>query len=181
MSLDLRRLVTQADEIRAEGGVRLDVPVRRAWAAAVIGNPLAGAPMDDLNPLVEAGEELGDLLGQAVWALLGASRQPGLAYGKAAIVGTAGRIEHGAAVLHPRLGRPLRKVIGGGKAIIPSTVKTGNTDARIDVPLHGVDDEWDFSLLDAVTVGVAGAPGADEIVAIVVLSSGGRPLARLPS
>lgn len=176
MSLDLRRLVTQADDVRAEGGTRLPRPVRRAWAAAVIGNP----PAATLDPLVAAGEALGGILGQAAWDLLGATRAPGLAYGKAAIVGTAGRIEHGAAVLHPRLGRPLRTLIGGGKAIIPSTVKSGGGDARIDVPLHGADDEWDFSLLDAVTVGVPGAPAPDEIVVFVVLALGGRPLARLP-
>ncbi len=181
MTLDLRRLVTQADDVRAEGGVRPVRPVRRAWAAAVIGNPLAATPMGALDPLVAAGQELGDILGRAAWDLLGGVRQPALAYGKAAVVGAGGRIEHGAAVLHPRMGRPLRAVIGGGKAIIPSTVKAGGGGSVIDVPLHGVDDEWDFALLDAVAVGVPGAPAPDEIVAIVVLALGGRPLARLPA
>lgn len=180
MTLDLRRLVTQADDIRAEGGTRLARPACRVWAAAVVGNPLAAETMGALDPLVAAGAELGEVLGRAALELLGPAPSA-LAYGKAAIVGTAGRIEHGAAVLHPRLGRPLRAVIGGGKAIIPSTVKTGGGDARIDVPLHGVNDEWDFSLLDAVTVGIPGAPAPDEIVTIVVLAQGGRPLARLPA
>src|SRR5690606_24998378 len=96
---------------------------------------------------------------------------------KGAIVGTNGALEHAAAVLHPKLGAPLRLLIKQGKALIPSVIKRGAPGARIDIPLHGTDDEWDFIKLDALEAMVPDAPLPDEIVVIVALSYGGRPAA----
>jgi hypothetical protein len=147
---------------------------RRAWAAAVV--CVAQGDGGDLEPLIALGEELGDRLGRAALEALGGGAT---AYGKSAIVGVGLPVETGAAVLHPRLGKPLRALLGGGKALIPSTVKRGGPGAVIDVPLHGKDDEWDFALLDAVEARVGGAPGPREIVVVVALASGGRPDARI--
>ncbi len=100
-------------------------------------------------------------------------------YGKGAIVGSFGELEHCAAIMHIKLGKPFRDAVAGGKAIIPSSVKRGGPGTRIDVPLHHKDDEWQFDYLDAMEVGVEGAPGPDEIVVALVVSSDGRPLARV--
>src|SRR5262249_26026114 len=152
---------------------------RRAWAAAVIAVADEEADVSRLDPLIALGEELGERLGRlALDALGGPAAQP-TAYGKSAIVGMALDIELGAAILHPPLGKPLRAMIGGGKALIPSTVKKAGPGAAIDVPLHGKDDEWDFSLLDAVEASVGGAPADREIVIVVALAAGGRAMARI--
>ena len=162
--LRIVRLVSHLDEIGESW---------RAWAAAVI----AADAGDELEPLMALGERLGDLLGRRSIALL--DGMPATAYGKSAIVGAALEIEHGAAILHPRLGKPLRRLVGGGKALIPSTVKKGAPGCMIDVPLHGKDDEWDFALLDSIEASVSGAPAAHEIVIIIALAAGGRAHARI--
>jgi len=147
---------------------------RRAWAAAVVS--LTHGDDDNLEQLIALGEELGDRLGRAALEALGSGAT---AYGKSAIVGADLPVEMGAAILHPSLGKPLRALLGGGKALIPSTVKRGGPGVVIDVPLHGKDDEWDFSMLDAVEARVGGAPGPGEIVIVVALAAGGRPAARI--
>jgi hypothetical protein len=163
--LQITRLVSHLDEIAQS---------RRAWAAAVIAIDGLGS---ELEPLIALGERLGDLLGRRSVALLGDS--PAKAYGKSAIVGTALEIEYGAAILHPRLGKPLRQLVGGGKALIPSTIKKGGPGCAIDVPLHGKDDEWDFALLDSIEASVSGAPAESEIIVILALAAGGRVHARV--
>ena len=110
------------DVVYAEGGLPAMTPVTRVAACAVIANPLAGRAQDDLGELIPFGAELGELLVKEALALL---PQPAISYGKAAIVGTSGDIEHAAAILHPRMGKPMRDAIGGGQAIIPSNVKIG--------------------------------------------------------
>ena len=102
-----------------------------------------------------------------------------VSYGKAAIVGTGGDIEHAAAILHPRMGRPIREAIGGGTAIITSNVKVAAAGASIDVPLTDKDDAWNFDRIDTLTVMVPDAPRPGEIVVIVALSDGGRPRPRV--
>ena len=92
---------------------------------------------------------------------------------------SSGDIEHAAALLHPRMGKPMRDAIGGGQAIIPSNVKIGAVGASIDVPLGHKDDVWSFNEIDTLTVTVGGAPRPDEIVVIVALSDGGRPRPRV--
>ena len=133
------------------------------WAAAIISDPLAGQVRADLSPLIAFGAGLGERLCREALAALAIETQDCRCYGKGAIVGVASDLEHAAAILHPGFGAPVRALLGRGKAIIPSSLKTGGPGARLDVPLHGIDDEWDFALLGAVEVGVADAPRPGEI------------------
>jgi hypothetical protein len=105
--------------------------------------------------------------------------KPATSYGKAAIVGVNGEIEHGPAVLHPRLGKPMRDALGGGEAIISSNVKIGGPGTTIDVPLAHKDNIWLFDYLDTLTVSLADAPRPDEIVAIMAICDAGRPHPRV--
>ena len=174
--MDIRRLLVLRDTVNHEGGLPAPTPVTRVAACAVIRNPLAGVAREDLNEIVPLGEELGTLL---VREALAALPNPAVAYGKAAIVGVDGDLEHGAAIIHPRMGRPMREAIGGGKAIIPSNVKVAAAGASIDVPLGNRDDVWVFDNFDTITVTVPDAPRPAEIVVVVALSDGGRPRPRI--
>jgi hypothetical protein len=174
--MKVRKLVTIVEEIRADGQREAARPVRKAAAVAVIANPFAGRFVEDLGPLVEVGEELGDLLGKRAVEALGG---PVESYGKAAIVGVDGEYEHAAAILHPTLGRPFRAAVGGGQAIIPSAKKLGGPGTAIDVPLHYKDAAFVRSHFDAMEVRVADGPRPDEIVVALVVTDGGRPHARI--
>ena len=174
--MDIRRILIIKDVVYVEGGLPAIEPITRVAACAVIANPLAGRATDDLGILVPLGAELGERL---VREALPALPRPTISYGKAAIVGVAGDIEHAAAILHPRMGKPIRDAIGGGQAIIPSNVKIGAAGAGIDVPLGHKDDVWSFDQIDTITVTVAGAPRPDEIVVVVALADGGRPRPRV--
>jgi hypothetical protein len=174
--MDIRRQLLIRETINSEGGLLAVRPVTRVAACAVIYNPVANKPQDDLSELISIGEELGaSLVRECLAALPG----PAVSYGKAAIVGTHGELEHAAAILHPRMGRPVRDAIGGGKAIIPSNVKVAGPAASIDVPLGHKDDVWLFDNIDTMTVMVPGAPRETEIVVIVVLADGGRARPRV--
>jgi amino acid synthesis protein len=131
---------------------------------------------DDVSELIPYGVELGDLLVRKALSVL---PNPPVAYGKAAIVGVDGDMEHGVAIVHPRMGKPVRDAIGGGKALIPSNVKVAAAGTLIDVPLGDRDDPWLFDNIDTMTVMVPGAPRSDEIVVILVLSDSGRPRPRV--
>jgi hypothetical protein len=174
--LDVRRIVLIKDVIHAEGGLPALAGVTRVAACAIVANPLAGTPTDDLSPLIPFGAELGALLVREALALLPG---PVVSYGKAAIIGVAGDLEHGAAILHPRMGKPMREAIGGGQALIPSNVKIGAAGAGIDVPLGHKDNPWSFDEIDTLGVTISGAPRPDEIVAIVAFADGGRPRPRV--
>ena len=159
--MDIRRLLVVCDTINSEGGLPAVRAVTRVAACAVIKNPLAGVARDDLGELVPLGAELGELLVRKALAVL---PNAAVSYGKAAIVGLDGDIEHAAAILHPRMGKPMREAIGGGKAIIPSNVKVAAAGTAIDVPLSDRDDVWVFDHIDTITVGRAGraASGRDR-------------------
>jgi len=174
--MQIRRLLVIRDTVHQEGGLPAIRPVTRVAACAVIANPLAGRAEDDLSVLIPYGEELGLLLAREAVAAL---PNPAVVYGKAAIVGLDGDIEHAAAILHPRMGRPMRQAIGGGKALIPSNVKVAAPGAAIDVPLGDHDDPWLFDHIDTITVAVPGAPRAAEIVVIAAFADGGRPRPRI--
>jgi len=176
--MDVRRLWVIRDRIDAEGGLSATRPVTRVAACAVVANPLAGRAQDDVSSLVPFGAQLGEMLAKEALALLPG---PPIAYGKAAIIGVGGELEHGAAILHPQMGKPMRAAIGGGKALIPSNAKIGAAGAEIDVPLGHKDDPWSFNEIDTITVMVPGAPRPDEAVVIVVLADGGRPRPRVAS
>jgi hypothetical protein len=145
-------------------------------ACALIGNPLVGQLSDRVDLLIPWGAELGERLAKECLAVLPHTAK---AYGKAAIVGVDGDLEHAAALLHPVLGKPVRTAIGGGQAIMPSNAKIGAPGASIDVPLGNKDDAWSFDEIDTLTVTVGGAPRPKEILVIVALSDGGRPRPRV--
>mgnify|MGYP001767159525 FL=1 len=178
-SAKIRKLVTWVEETRREAGHKIAPPTRKAAAIAVIENPFAGRFAEDLEPLMAIGEELGGILGERAVAALGVSPERIESYGKAAIVGEAGELEHAAAILHPRLGAPLRKAVQKGAALVPSAKKMGGIGAAIDVPLGHKDAAFVRSHFDAMEVRLADAPRAGEILVAVVLSDSGRPLARV--
>ncbi len=153
-------------------------PVCRVAALAVVRNPLAGRFEADLTPLFEIGAELGTLLAdEAVTQLRGVP----VSYGKAAIVGLAGDLEHGGAVIHPKLGAPMRLAAGGGQSVIPSNVKLGGPGTSIDLPLGHKDNAWSFDHFDTMTLFLADGPLPDEIVLCLAYADGGRPNPRCGS
>ena len=174
--MEFLRIRTLIDVIHEEGFRRLAAPLSRVAVGAVIKNPFAGRYAADLSPLYDAGAELGKLLGERAVARLGGAPH---SYGKAAIVGMNGELEHAAALMHPSLGAPLREAVGGGKAIIPSAKKRGAPGTSIDVPLHHKDAMYVRSHFDAMTFRIEDAPALDEIVLIVAVTDGGRPHARV--
>jgi len=179
MSAKIRKIIVQTDEVRVEMGRDVQPPVRKALAMAVIENPCAGRYVENLDELVAIGEELGALLGARCVAALGIEPGQAQSYGKAAIVGEAGELEHAAAILHPKLGAPLRVAVEKGAALVPSSKKMGGLGTAIDVPLGHKDAAYVRSHFDAMEARVADAPRANEIVVAIVVTDSGRPLARI--
>ena len=175
----IRKLIVQVDETRLEMGQPVTPPVRRALAMAVIVNPFAGRYAENLDELIAIGEELGGLLGDKCVAALGITPGEAEGYGKAAIVGEAGELEHAAALLHPKLGAPLRRAVEKGAALVPSSKKIGGMGCAIDVPLGHKDAAFVRSHFDAIEARVSDAPRANEIVVAVAVTVGGRPLPRV--
>ncbi len=179
MTAKIRKIIVQVDETRVEMGRAIDPPTRKALAMAVIENPFAGTYTEKLDELIAIGEELGGLLGQKCVQALGISPGQAHSYGKAAIVGEAGELEHAAAILHPKLGAPLRLAVEKGAALVPSSKKRGGLGTAIDVPLGHKDAAFVRSHFDAMEARVADAPRANEIVVAVVVTDSGRPLPRV--
>jgi hypothetical protein len=175
----IRKLLTVVEETHREGERAIAPPTRKAAAIAVIANPFAGKYADDLEALMAIGEDLGDTLGRRAVAALGIASGKAESYGKAAIVGENGELEHAAAILHPRLGKPLRAAVEKGAALVPSAKKRGGPGTPIDVPLGHKDAAFVRSHFDAMEVRVHDAPRADEIVVAVVVTDSGRPLPRI--
>lgn len=175
----IRKIVTFVEETRTEMGEPVDPPARQCAAVAVIRNPYAGRYSRELPELEEAGAFLGDLLGRRAMAALGIEADAVESFGKAAIIGENGEKEHGAAVMHPTMGKPLRNAVGPAPSIIPSAKKIGGPGTVIDCPLHHKVDMWTFSHFDAMAVSLPDAPRADEIVVIIALTDSGRPLHRI--
>jgi hypothetical protein len=168
---DIRKIVTLREVVYSELGHKAMRPIVRAVGIGVIRNPFAGRWVEDLRELFEAGAALGErLMPQLVEMLDG----PAVSYGKGALVGVAGEMEHGGACVHPMLGRPIRGAIGGGQAVIGSNVKVAAPGTLIDVPLGHKDEPWSFEHFDTVTVSVADAPRPDEIVVVMAIADGGR-------
>jgi hypothetical protein len=169
--IETRKTITLRETVFSELGVEANRPITRAVGIAVIRNPFAGQFVEDLKPLFEAGAMLGErLMPELVKLLDGAA----VSYGKGAIVGVAGEMEHGGACVHPMLGKPMRAAIGGGKAVIGSNVKVAAAGALLDVPLGHKDDSWSFPHFDTITVSVADAPRPDEILVVMAIADGGR-------
>jgi hypothetical protein len=175
----IRKLLTVIEETHQEAGQSITPATRKAAAIAVIANPFAGRYARDLAALVETGERLGALLGERAVAALGIAPGDAESYGKAAIVGEDGELEHAAAILHPKLGAPLRLAVEKGAALVPSAKKRGGMGASIDVPLGHKDAAFVRSHFDAMEIRVPDAPRRDEIVVAVVVTDSGRPLPRI--
>jgi hypothetical protein len=179
MKAKIRKIVTFLEETRSEMGKTVEPATRRAAAAAVIENPSAGRYVEDLSELTEIGEELGALLTERAVAALGIPGPSVESYGKAAAVGENGELEHVAALLHPKLGTPVRKVLGKGAALIPSSKKRGGPGVTLDIPLGHKDAAYVRSHFDAMEIRINDAPRANEILVAIALTDSGRPLARV--
>lgn len=176
--LHLRKTVIQLEEIHEEMGKSPRTPCRKVTVAAVIKNPFAGKYIEDLEPLYDLGAEIGGMLAKKGVEALGVQPDEVESYGKGAIVGLNGEIEHAAALLHPRFGAPVRKAVGKGDDIIPSTKKMGAPGATIVMPVTNKNRIWEFDDMDAAEITIPDAPRDDEVVVILILAIGGRPLAR---
>lgn len=175
----IRKIVTFVEETLVEMGQTVAPPARRAAAVAVIENPFAGKYVEDLSELMTIGEELGELLTQRAIAALGIPGPSAESYGKAAAVGENGELEHAAAILHPKLGTPVRRVLGKGAALIPSSKKRGGLAVVLDIPLGHKDAAFVRSHFDGMEVRISDAPRANEIMVAIAVTDGGRPLPRV--
>lgn len=173
-----REVTTVSQEIISEAGRRLASPIRRVAACGVLQNPYAGkAAIDDFADLVDLSVKAGEALTARALAALAPLKPRG--YGKGALVGTAGDLEHGASMIHVRMGLAMRRGAGGGPALIPGNAKVGVAGTPIDILFGGLEDSWDYDAMDTMTVAVADAPRPDEILLIVGFLGGTRPNARV--
>ncbi|MGB7180410.1 MAG: amino acid synthesis family protein [Burkholderiaceae bacterium] len=179
MSARIRKIVVQVEQTCIEMNQVIEPPTRRAVAMAVIENPFAGRYVEQLDELITIGEELGALLGRRCVQALGIDPGQVESYGKAAIVGEDGELEHAAAILHPKLGAPLRAAVEKGAALVPSSKKRGTLGTAIDIPLGHKDAAYVRSHFDAIEARIADAPRASEIVVAIAVTDSGRPLARI--
>ena len=176
--IEVLRRATVVEEIFHEGGPPPPVPLARGAALTLIRNPYAGRYEPDIAPMMEALKPLGLAMARGLIAALGGDAGRIQGYGKGAIVGAAGEIEHGA-LWHVPGGYAMREALGGAMAIVPSTKKVGGPGARLDVPVTHVNASYVRGHFDAIEVGLAGAPGADEMIVVLVMTTGARVHARV--
>ena len=196
--IDIRRVFTQVEDIFHEGGPRAAVPLRRGAIAAVLTNPYAGRYESDILPMMDALQSVGIDMAQRLHRALDVPLERIQGYGKGAIIGAAGELEHGA-LWHVPGGYAMRELLGwkgdaaaykrgdssavgqsgNALAIVPSTKKVGAPGATLDVPLTHINAAYVRSHFDAFEVRVPGAPRPDEIVFILVMSTGPRIHARV--
>jgi hypothetical protein len=179
MSAKIRKIAVNIEETHIEMGRPIAPPTRKAVAVAVIENPFAGTYQEDLSALMEIGAELGELLGNKCVAALGITPAQAESYGKSAMVGENGELEHAAAILHPKLGAPLRKAVEKGAALVASSKKMGSPGQVLDVPLGHKDAAYVRSHFDGIEVQLNDAPRAGEIMVAVAVTDSGRPLPRV--
>jgi hypothetical protein len=179
MSAKIRKIGVWVEETHSEGGKAVSPPTRKAVAAAVIGNPYAGQYVEDLSLLMDIGADLGALLGARCVAALGITPDQAESYGKAAMVGENGELEHAAAILHPKMGAPLRKAVEKGAALVPSSKKRGGLGQDLDIPLGHKDAAYVRSHFDAIEIRFNDAPRANEILVAIAVTDSGRPLPRI--
>ena len=177
--MEIRKIMTVVEETRLEGVKKVEKPVHKAAAIAVIKNPFAGKYQEDLAELADAGERLGKMLGEKVVSALGISPDEIDSFGCGAIVGAKGELEHAAAILYPKFEKPFKDVVKGGKAFIPSSEKRGGVGSGIDIPLGFKNAAFVRTHYDAMEVRIGDAPQDDEILVAVVVTDAGRPLARI--
>ncbi len=175
----IRKVVTVLEETHTEMGQSISPPTRRAAAVAVIENPFASEYCEDLSALMDIGEELGGMLGERCVAMLGIAPSDAQSYGKSAMVGENGELEHAAAILHPKLGKPLRAAVEKGAALVASSKKMGSPGQVLDIPLGHKDAAYVRSHFDGMEVQINDAPRANEIMVAVAVTDSGRPLPRV--
>jgi hypothetical protein len=175
--MDIRKIVVFGEEINSEYGAPVKPALRRIAIGAVFKNPLLGQPAGaDLQPLIKLSNELGETLTKRALDILGTSELR--AYTKGVIVGTNGDLEHGAAMIHPRLGMAMRKTIRRGRVIIPGHAKVGAAGTILDLLYGPIDSGWDLDAVDSMQVLVPDSPRPDEIVLFVGYATGPRANAR---
>jgi hypothetical protein len=179
VEMDVRKYVDLVEETLMENGRPVVPPIRKAAAVAVIKNPFAGRYEKNLDLLIEMGDALGEILSKRALNVLKMAPEQVESFGKGAMVGMKGELEHAAALLHPKLGHAVRRVVGGGKTMMPSSKKMGVPGTELDVPLHCREAALVRSHFDAMTVRVPDGPREDEILVMVILTDGGRPLSRV--
>ncbi|MGB0900872.1 amino acid synthesis family protein [Halocynthiibacter sp.] len=179
MRSEIRKIAVSVEETHQEAGREISPATRKAVAVAVIRNPFAGGFTEDLTPLMEIGAELGGLLGEKCVEALGIKPAQAESYGKAAMVGEGGELEHAAAILHPQLGAPLRIAVEKGAALVPSSKKMGGPGQALDVPLGHKDAAYVRSHFDGIEVRLNDSPRSGEILVAVAVTDSGRPLPRV--
>lgn len=174
--LEIRKIVLSLEEVFHEGGPVAETPLLRGACFAVISNPFAGRYVPEIQGFMDDLRPLGiDLASRLAVALGGADKIEG--YGKGALVGAAGELEHGA-LWHAPGGYAMREVIGGAKAIVPSAKKVGGPGTRLDVPITHINASYVRSHFDSMEVGLNDAPRADELLFALVMTTGPRIHAR---
>ena len=179
MKSKIRKIAVSVEETHQEAGREISPATRKAVAVAVIRNPFAGGFTEDLTPLMEIGAELGGLLGEKCVEALGIKPAQAESYGKAAMVGEGGELEHAAAILHPQLGAPLRIAVEKGAALVPSSKKMGGPGQALDVPVGHKDAAYVRSHFDGIEVRLNDSPRSGEIMVAVAVTDSGRPLPRV--
>jgi hypothetical protein len=176
--VQLRKRLIIVEEIFHEGGPVSRVPLRRAAALAVIHNPFAGGYVEEIATFMDDLKPLGLDMAKSLVSALGGNIKSVEGYGKGAIVGSSGELEHGA-LWHVPGGYAMREVLGGAKAIVASTKKVGSPGTRLDVPITHINAAYVRSHFDAMEVGLADAPRADEILLALIMTTGARVHARV--
>ncbi|MDW4498520.1 amino acid synthesis family protein [Sulfitobacter sp. D35] len=174
----IRKSAITVETIHHEGGPKPDIPVRRAAALTVIANPFAGAYHEDITGFMEDLKPLGAQMAQDLIDALGGDASVVESYGKGAIVGIDGELEHGA-LWHVPGGYAMRDKIAASKAIVPSAKKVGVAGTRLDVPITHTNASYVRSHFDAMEVGIPDAPKPGEIVLALVMTTGSRIHARV--
>ena len=174
----VRKYAVTVEEIFHEGGPAAAVPLKRGAALAVIANPYAGRYVEDIQGFMEDLKPFGLQMAQRLLAAIGGDAKAIQGYGKGAIVGAAGELEHGA-LWHVPGGYAMRELLGDAKAIVPSTKKVGGPGTRLDIPVTHVNASYVRSHFDAFEIGITDAPKADELLFALVMTTGPRIHARV--
>ena len=174
----VRKMLTSVEDIFHEGGPVSPKPHRRASVLAVIKNPFAGSYVENIETFMDDLKPLGVAMAQQLVTALGGDVKAIEGYGKGAIVGSGGELEHGA-LWHVPGGYAMREVLGGAKAIVASTKKVGGPGTRLDVPITHINASYVRSHFDSMEVGITDAPRSDEILLALVMTTGARIHARV--
>jgi hypothetical protein len=174
----IRKRVTVVEEIFHEGGTPVAKPLRRGAVLCVIRNPFAGRYVEDIAGFMDDLTPLGVSMAGSLLKALGGDPAAIQGYGKGAIIGSAGELEHGA-LWHVPGGYAMREILGEAKAIVPSAKKVGGPGARLDVPVTHINASYVRSHFDAMEVGIPDAPRADELLLALVMTTGARIHARV--